>query len=184
MKIHTSHSRKELLQVIKSFNISIENCEDLPKKDISILLSNKLMVMEDTNFEDDDYFFVSSKEELIQYLSKPNQSKILTIKEKDCVMITSKKIIGYCKNSFFLTPYNYESFEDLLKEADYIRKFGDIPSCSRAINMLNNDPKVEVPIEIIISKRTKKELEKKERVKLNSIPKATIKTGHFIVSFD
>ena len=77
--------------------------------------------------EEDEYFFVKDKSELIEYLSKPNQSKILTIKEKDNVMITAKKIISYCKNSYFLTPYNYETFEDLLKEAEYIAKFGDIP---------------------------------------------------------
>ena len=184
MKIHASHSRKELVQVITSFNIDIKDYQELPKKDISVLLCNKLLEMENKDFVEDDYFFVSSKDELINYLSRPNQSKILTIKEKDECMLTAKKIIGYCKNSYFLTPYNYESFEELLKEAEYIRKFGDIPSCRRAINMLNQDPKLDYKLEIVLSKMTKKELEKKEKVKQSSIPKATIKHGHFVVSFD
>ena len=99
-------------------------------------------------------------------------------------MLTAKRIISYCKNSFYLTPYNYETFEDLLKEAEYIAKFGDIPSCRRAINMLNNDPKLDHKIEIVLSKRVKKELEKKEKLKLDSIPRAVIKTGKFVVHFD
>ena len=95
MKIHTSHSRKELIQVIQQFKIDIPNCNDLPKKEIQVLLSNKLLSMSDENFkEEDEYFFVKDKSELIEYLSKPNQSKILTIKEKDNVMITAKKIIS------------------------------------------------------------------------------------------
>ena len=183
MKIHTSHSRKELIQIIQQFKIDIPNCNDLPKKEIQILLSNKLLEIDEIK-EEDEYFFVKDKNELIEYLSKPNQSKILTIKEKDDVMTTAKKIISYCKNSYFLTPYNYETFEDLLKEAEYIAKFGDIPSCRRAINMLNQDPKLDHKIDIVLSKRVKKELEKKEQLKLNSIPRAVIKKGHFVITFD
>ena len=183
MKIHTSHSRKELIQIIQQFNIDIPNCIDLPKKEIQVLLANKLLEIEEID-EEDEYFFVKDKNELIEYLSKPNQSKILTIKEKDNVMLTAKKIISYCKNTYFLTPYNYETFEDLLKEAEYIAKFGDIPSCRRAINMLNNDPKLDHNIDIVLSKRVKKDLQKKERLKLNSIPKAVIKRGNFVVYFD
>lgn len=185
MKIHTSHSRKELIQVIQQFKIDIANVNDLPKKEIQILLSNKLIEMPDSDFnEEDEYFFVKDKSELIEYLAKPNQSKILTIKEKDMVMITAKKIISYCKNSYYLTPYNYETFDDLLDEAKYIAKFGDIPSCRRAINMLNQDPKLDHQIEVVLSKRVKKELQKKEQLKLNSIPRAIIKKGHFVVNFD
>ena len=101
MKIHSSHSRKELIQVIEQFNIDITNKNDLAKKDISALLIMKLNEMCDDEIqEEDEYFFVSSKQELIDYLQKPNQSKILTIKEKDNVMETAKKIISYCKNSY------------------------------------------------------------------------------------
>ena len=142
------------MQVIEQFNIDIPNKLDLPKKEIQVLLINKLFEI-DKIIEEDEYFFVKTKDELIEYLSKPNQSKQLTIKEKDNVMLTAKKIIGYCKNSYFLTPYNYESFDDLLVEANYIAKFGDIPSCRRAINMLNQDPKLDHKIDIILSKRVK-----------------------------
>tara|TARA_R110000787_G_scaffold2040_4_gene8370 strand:+ start:1663 stop:2214 length:552 start_codon:yes stop_codon:yes gene_type:complete len=183
MKIHTSHSRKELVQVIEQFNIDIPNKLDLPKKEIQVLLINKLFEI-DKIIEEDEYFFVKTKDELIEYLSKPNQSKQLTIKEKDNVMLTAKKIIGYCKNSYFLTPYNYESFDDLLVEANYIAKFGDIPSCRRAINMLNQDPKLDHKIDIILSKRVKKDIEKKQLVKEASVPKACVKFGKFVVTFD
>ena len=183
IKIHTSHSRKELIQIIQQFKIDIPNCNDLPKKEIQVLLSNKLNDLDDEIKEEDEYFFVKDKNELVEYLSKPNQSKILTIKEKDQTMLTAKKIISYCKNSYFLTPYNYETFDDLLAEANYISKFGDIPSCRRAINMLNQDPKLDHKIEIVLSKRVKKELEKKEQLKMNNIPRAVLKRGHFVLDF-
>lgn len=183
MKIHTSHSRKELLQVIQQFNINILNKDDLSKKEIQVLLINELIKLDEI-VEEDEYFFVKSKQELIEYLSKPNQSKTLTIKEKDSVMLTAKKIIGYCKNSYFLTPYNYETFDELLEEAHYIAKFGDIPSCRRAIKMLNNDPKLDYKIDIIISKRVKKDLEKREAVKNATVAKYSLKYGKFIVTFD
>tara|TARA_R110000782_G_scaffold49247_2_gene107342 strand:+ start:4921 stop:5478 length:558 start_codon:yes stop_codon:yes gene_type:complete len=184
MKIHSSHSRKELIQVIEQFNIDITNLNDLCKKDISALLIMKLMDLPEEDFkEEEEYFFVSSKQELLDYLQKPNQSKILTIKEKDSVMDTAKKIISYCKNSFFLTPYNYETFDDLLVEANYISKFGDIPSVRRAITMLNQDPKLDVKVECIISKRVKKDIDKRNKLKQDSIPKAVVKRGHFIIDF-
>tara|TARA_R110000868_G_scaffold193346_4_gene438141 strand:- start:435 stop:992 length:558 start_codon:yes stop_codon:yes gene_type:complete len=185
MKIHSSHSRKELIQVIEQFNIDITNKNDLAKKDISALLIMKLNEMCDDEIqEEDEYFFVSSKQELIDYLQKPNQSKILTIKEKDNVMETAKKIISYCKNSFFLTPYNYETFDELITEATYIAKFGDIPSVRRAISMLNQDPKLTIKIESVISKRVKKDIDKKNKLKHNAIPKAVVKHGHFVINFD
>lgn len=183
MKIHTSHSRKELIQVIQQFNINIPNKDDLSKKEIQVLLINELLGLDEI-CEEDEYFFVKSKDELIDYLRKPNQSKTLTIKEKDNVMLTAKKIIGYCKNSYFLTPYNYETFDELLEEANYIAKFGDIPSCRRAIKMLNNDPKLDYKIDIILSKRVKKDLEKREAVKNATIAKYTLKYGKFTIVFD
>ena len=182
MKIHTSHSRKELLQVIQQFNIDIPNKDDYSKKEIQVLLSNKLLDLDEIQ-EEDEYFFVKSKLELLEYLAKPNQSKMLTIKEKDQVMLTAKKIIGYCKNSYFLTPYNYECFDDLLVEAEYIAKFGDIPSCRRAITMLNQDPKLDYKIELILSKRVKKDLEKREAVKQSCLAKYTLRYGKFTVEF-
>ena len=73
MKIHTSHSRKELIQIIQQFNIDIPNCIDLPKKEIQVLLANKLLEIQEID-EEDEYFFVKDKNELVEYLSKPNRS--------------------------------------------------------------------------------------------------------------
>ena len=59
MKIHSSHSRKELIQIIQQFKIDIPSVNDLPKKDIQVLLSNKLMTLPDEAFtEEEEYFFV------------------------------------------------------------------------------------------------------------------------------
>ena len=54
MKIHSSHSRKELIQVIEQFNIDITNKNDLAKKDISALLIMKLNEMCDDEIQEED----------------------------------------------------------------------------------------------------------------------------------
>ena len=50
--------------------------------------------------------------------------------------------------------------------------------------MLNNDPKLDHKIEIVLSKRVKKELEKKNKLKMDGIPRAVIKHGLFTLYFD
>ncbi len=180
--IHMSHSRKELLDIIRVFNLPISNKNDKNKKQLQDAIVETVRYLDNVQPED-EYFFVNSKEELIDYLQKQNPAKNLTIKEKTDVMIIAKKLIGYSRNGYYLLPSGYMDTIDVFKDASYIAKFPEIPSVRKAVELINLDPKLRDKIEMIIPRRVKKQLDKRKKVKQKNIP-LYIKRGEFILNFD
>ena len=135
-KIHNSHSRKELFDIISVFELPIPNRNEYNKAQIQCKMIDCLSYFDNIN-PDMDYFFITTKDELIHYLSGPNPHKTLTIKEKDDVMSRSKKLIGYCRNNYFLMPSSYMSFDEVYNDACHIAKHGAIPSVRKEIEGLN-----------------------------------------------
>jgi len=179
--IHMSHSRKELLDIIRVFNLPIPNKNDKNKKSLQDSIVETVRFLDAVQPED-EYFFVNSKEELIDYLQKQNPAKTLTIKEKTDVMLIAKKLIGYSRNGYYLLPSGYMDTIDVFKDATYIAKFPEIPSVRKAVELINLDPKLRDKIEMTIPRRVKKQLEKRKKVKQKSIP-LYIKRGEFILEF-
>ena len=99
-------------------------------------------------------------------------------------MRKAKQIIAYCNNQFLLTCSCYLDFDSLMSDADEIKKYGDIPTCRRAINLLNNDPKITHKLEIHISSKTSKKLQEKEMLKSIQYPKLTITRKQITLTFD
>ena len=96
-----------------------------------------------------------------------------------------KNIIYYCKNcGYEVSLSNYESLEDIIKDANFVRIYGNLPSVRRAIKLLNLDSKIKDMIEVIMSQKTKKSLEEKQRVKASMKPSYKKQVGNFIVSFN
>tara|TARA_B100000768_G_C11250425_1_gene363872 strand:- start:921 stop:1469 length:549 start_codon:yes stop_codon:yes gene_type:complete len=182
MKIHNSHSRKELFDIISVFELPITNRNEYNKAQIQMKIIDCLEYFDKIN-PDMEYFFIENKEDLIKYLEYPNPHKTLTIKEKDEVMSKSKRIIGYCRNGYFLLPYSYMSFDEVYTDAVHISKHGGIPSVRKAIEMLNKDTKLAYPIEVKIPKRVENQLKKKRKLKQSEIP-LYIKRGKFIIEFN
>ena len=181
-QIHMSHSRKELLDIIRVFNLPISNKNDKNKKQLQDAIVEVVRYLSNVTPED-EYFFINSKEELIDYLVKQNPAKTLTIKEKTDVMLIAKKLIGYSRNGYYLLPSGYMDTVDVYKDASYISKFPEIPSVRKAIELINNDPKLRDRIEMVIPRRVKKQLEKRKKVKQQSIP-LYIKHGEFTLYFN
>ncbi len=181
-EIHMSHSRKELLDIIRVFKLPITGRNDKNKKQLQEAIVEVVRFL-DNIIPEDQYFFIKSKEELIEYLIKSNPAKTLTIKEKTDVMLTAKKLIGYSRNGYYLMPSGYMDAIDVYKDATYIAKFPEIPSVRKAIDLINQDPKMREKIEMIIPRRIKKQLEKRKAVKQSSIP-LYIKRGEFNITFD
>ena len=144
MRIHNSHSRKELFDIISVFELPISNRNEFNKAQIQMKII-----------------------ECLEYFDKinPNPMKTLTIKEKDEVMTRSKKILNYCRNNYYLMPSSYVSFDDVYNDAVYIAKHGGIPSVRKAIENLNKDPKLAYPIELKIPKRVENQIKKKKESK-------------------
>lgn len=182
MKIHNTHSRKELFDIITVFQLPIPNKNDYNKAQIQMRIIECLDYFENINPET-EYFFIETKEELIKYLEEPNPNKTLTIKEKDDVMARAKKIINYGRNNYFLMPSSYMSFDDVYNDAVKISKYGGIPSVRKAIELLNKDPKLAYPIELRIPKRVENQIKKKKKLKQSDIP-LYIKRGKFEIRFD
>ena len=182
MKIHNTHSRKELMDIISVFELPIKNRNEYNKSQLQMKIIDCLNYFDSIN-PDMDYFFCETKEDLIAYLENPNPDKNLTIKEKDDVMSRSKKIIGYCRNNYYLMPSSYMSFDEVYNDAVHIAKYGGIPSVRKAIELLNRDPKLAYPIELKIPKRVENQIKKKKKIKQADIP-LYIKRGTFVISFD
>ena len=182
MKIHNTHSRKELMDIISVFELPIKNRNEYNKSQLQMKIIDCLNYFDSIN-PDMDYFFCETKEDLITYLENPNPDKNLTIKEKDDVMSRSKKIIGYCRNNYYLMPSSYMSFDEVYNDAVHIAKYGGIPSVRKAIELLNSDPKLAYPIELKIPKRVENQIKKKKNIKQADIP-LYIKRGTFVISFD
>lgn len=180
--VHMTHSRKELLDIIRVFKLPITNKNDKNKKLLQDAIIETVKFL-DNVIPEDEYFFISSKEELIDYLKKQNPAKTLTIKEKTEVMMLAKKLIAYARNGYFLLPLGYMDSIDVYKDATYIAKFPEIPSVRKAIELINLDPKMRDKVEMIIPRRVKKQLEKRKAVKQQHIPLYR-KTGSFVLSFD
>jgi|TARA_R110000796_G_scaffold77175_1_gene172390 hypothetical protein len=184
MKIHSSHSKKELVEVVKSFNLDIPDFLDLNKSELIVRIKDALDEIDEIQPED-EYFFVETKDELMEYLSQNNPSKQLTIKEKDKVMLTAKRIIQYSRNGYYITYSEYQEFSEIFADAEICEKFGDIPSCRRALALFNMDPKL-LPnyrkLEPVISKRVNKKMNNMKKIK--KINGVSFRTGEFILSFD
>jgi len=182
MKIHSSHSKRELCEICEVFDLNIKDYKDMIKKELAPSIIYKLTTIDDIK-PDDKFYYIENKKELLEYLTTPNQSKQLTIKEKDKIMIDSKKIIQYCNNGYWLVGSAFEDWDTLLETAKQVSKFCDIPTARRAITLFNTDPKVDETIEPIISPRVKKLIDRKINMKKALGPKYELRRGKFVIDF-
>jgi len=174
MFIHKSHSKKELINIINSYNIKIKYPQQYKKIELSALLVDALKHMDNIVPCDDLPFLCII--DLKLYLTKLNPKKQLSIKDKSKVILTTKKIKHFCRNGY--------NINDLYEDALMISHYGDIPSVRKCISELNQYPNKIQDIKCIISPYTQKELDLKQKLRRQRIYKCEIKHGHFVVRFD
>ena len=184
-KIDSTHSKKELCEIVEIFDLKVVDYKNLNKTELSKSILYNLSIIDEIN-EDNDYYFLKDKNELIEYLIHPDASKELTIKEKNGVMELAKYIIIYCKNNYYLSCSPFIDWDDMLDKIKYIANYGDIPSVRKAIDAFNKDPKMldRKPIEYIMSTRCRKKIERKNRMVQKEKVCLKIRRGRFLVSFD
>lgn len=181
---HKSHSRKDLLDIIKLFKLPIEDAEDYNKKLLSEKLFSCLYNDINTIEPDNDYYGIQDLHELKEYLIKPNQKKILSVKDKNEIMKISKLIIQYCKAGYCVDLSYFNSIDDIYYEARRLSQFGDIPSVRRMCLLLNKNPHSNEMIFPVVSKKVQKDLEIKELTSKKVFSMLTVKKEKVIVSFD
>ena len=181
-KIHSSHSKKELQEIIEVFDLNVANYTNMNKKDICNSLIYELSKIDDIK-KDDDYFFIKNKTELIEYLINPDSSKSLTIKEKNNVMELAKYIMMYVKNGYYLSQSPFLDWDNMYERVIYISEYGDIPSVRKAVDGFNTDARMidRDKIQVLMSSRCKKKIERKKRLIQKEKIALVFKRGKYVV---
>ena len=112
-----------------------------------------------------------------------NQDKVLSIKEKNDIMKISKRIISFVKNGCSITSSSFKDAEDLDKACNTIREHGNIPTCRRAISLMNKTYSFHNKYKLNISKRVQRELTNKKDIKQECLNKFKASRGEFVVTF-
>jgi len=183
MLIHKTHSKKDLINIIKTFNINIPEPNTHKKKQLLTLLKKELLTLDEIEPELDVYMFYNLVD-LKTYLSSCNPKKLLSIKDKNNVILTCKRLQQFIYNNYIIESSSFKDIDEVYRLGKYIEPYGDIPSVRRACKGLNNCTYYEFNLTPIISKITARELDKRAEYKKKYPIKIEIKTGTFTISFD
>lgn len=182
ISIHPSHSRKDLIEICEVFNIELVDIHDISKNELALSLESGLDAID--FIEPEDLFYhIKDLEELKMYLSEPNQTKNLSIAERERIITISRNIISYCRSGFHLGIV-FKDLKQLKKSAEEVAQYCDISTCRRAIKKLSLDKKISPSIVPVLSNKIKRKLHRKEQLKKDSIGKLHVKHGKFSVIFD
>lgn len=181
MIINKTHSKAELINIIKKYNIDIDNPNKYKKIQLSALLVDKLYLLERITPTPELPF--TTLIELKHYLLNVNPKKTLTIKQKNEIVMKCKKIKHYCENNYNI-KYSFFSCEDeLIKDVELIRKYGSIPSVRLAIKKYNLNPSLKNKVDVIIPEYVQRELDYRNKLKNKQIKGLEVKTGKFVLHF-
>ena len=121
--------------------------------------------------------------DLKYYLINVNPKKLLTIKQKNELIMNCKKIKHYCINSCNINNTDFNSKEEIYKLAQECSMFGDIPSVRKMVRDLMKDPNKLFVIVPNISKPVQRELDEKKRLKNIQNNKLKVEHGSYILNF-
>jgi|TARA_R110000803_G_scaffold157221_5_gene221654 hypothetical protein len=184
MIVHTSHSKKDLCDIILIFNLPLEDYKKNVKKVIGEEVMITLMTM-DTITPNYDFFEISTLPELIDYLSSPKKRGNISLKEREISILKAKSLIHFvkgCGGTF--GNADYDDISQVSSDAEYIKKYADVPTCRMAIRLLNESTILKYKIVPELSYKVQKQLEKKQKIKAGSEATFSSKRGEFLLTFD
>ena len=182
--IDKSFTKKDLIDIIQSYDIPIDDPKQYSKNELSITLT-EILVNEDYQINYSfDYPEFYKNEDLIQYFSVPKSNEELNYKEKSEMIQKAKKLINYSRNGYMLSFTDYLSHDAIYQDGIIVANHCDIPTCRRAIDELNKDPKIRNKIEKQISPKIMKTLQQKKINKDELNPRFKFRRGHYIIDFD
>jgi len=157
--IHKSFTKKDLLDLIDAYEMEIEDPKSLSKKDLQIQLDDYLQ-LNDIPFSTEYDFNCSG--DLLEYLKNEKPNIDLNYKEKGEMITLAKRILKYTRNGYSIAFADFSDIEEIYQKGILLANHGDIPTCRRAVDELNKDPKIRNKIEVKISSKVKKEIERKK----------------------
>ena len=100
--IDKSHSKHDLIDIINTINVPIvfshsNNKRDIQDKLIELFDSNTNIVFEPNLYK------IKTLKDLRIYISNPNPKKILSVKDKQTIMLICKEIVKFCKNKYIIS---------------------------------------------------------------------------------
>jgi len=162
MSIHFSYKKKDLIKIIEDNNININI------KTNRINICNELV----------NYI----EEYKLNYLYNQNENMSITIKDRDEIISTARKIKSFIRSGLDISKNIYTTNDDLIFDAVYIAQYGEISSVRKAIKLVEETLNIKIPL--IVPAKVQEELNEKKKLKKDMIPKLQVKTGSFYVSFD
>ena len=162
MSIHFSYKKKDLIKIIEDNNININI------KTNRINICNELV----------NYI----EEYKLNYLYNQNENMSITIKDRDEIISTARKIKSFIRSGLDISKNIYTNIDDLIFDAVYIAQYGEISSVRKAVKLVEETLNIKIPL--IVPAKVQEELNEKKKLKKDMIPKLQVKTGSFYVSFD
>ena len=186
MKCHNSHSKKDLSDIIMIFDLPInkDTIKIKTKKDLGedIMITLKTM---DTITPNYDYYEINKLEDLIDFLTGAKKRNNISLKEREIGILKAKSLIHFvkgCGGTFGNSDYT--DISQVISDAEFIKKYADVPTCRMSIRLLNESNILNFKIEPELSYRVKKSLEKKQKIKANQQATYSYKIGEFEIRFD
>jgi len=182
MIIDKTFSKSELINIIKTYKIDIDNPGKYRKVELSALLVQKLNSLDEI-IPSPNLPFLNIIE-LKFYLTNVNPKKTLSIKEKNEVVMACKRIKHFCDNNYNLDLSVYRDEKHLQEEISRVRAFGSVPSVRLAIKKYNRRPELEHLIDVNIPEYIQRELVYRDKLRdATSQHQLHIKKGKFILTF-
>ena len=176
--IHSSHSKKDLIEIIELFEFwDIDDYRDLPKPQLQKVLWSYVVQLNHIK-PDNEHYFIEDVGDLLKYLNNPCPKQLLTSQQLEHITDLCKNIVFYSKAcSHSLGGSNYTCIDEVVEDAITISQYGDLPIVRRALRLLNEDLKIEVVIEPVMTKRVKKKVSKTRGVKSSECSKVRGEEG-------
>lgn len=182
--IHKSHTKQYLIKVIQLLNLPI-TYNNLTKKELLEELDNWIYCNMDIEFND-NLLEMNNIHDLISYLATAPEkaTDYKTIKDKQLLMVKARQVMAFVNNGKDLNRSFYKNFSDVMADGNILAKQGtDIPTCRRAVYLLNNTLPPKEKISLDINKYTLEELKYKLSLKKNKQPIFKSKKGKFLITF-
>jgi len=181
--IHQTHSKKDLIEIVESFQLfEIENYGSMKKKmlaqEVWRVLSGR-----DHITPDNEYFFVTTIDELMDYLVHTSAKQITSNSVKFDVVDRVKNLQYYTRGGYEFAGTNYECIEDVILDGEFVRHFGDLPAVRRVIESLNKDPKMPFSLKAVMTRRVEQRVNKIRELRKKNFPRYHVKHGSVTIEF-
>ena len=94
-----------------------------------------------------------------------------------------KNLQYYTKGGYEFAGTNYQSIDDVVVDAEFVRHFGDLPAVRRVIDSLNGDPKMPFSLKVVMTRRIEQRVNKVVEIRKNNYPRYHVKYGPVTIDF-